>query len=280
MAAVGLAIVSGAVAHLQMIAWVWVVLIPIEMAFPRGGQLSAKVRLKGLALGVVTWAAMGATAGATVALLRQTGVRPLLTFPPGHYAPVEIGLALIVGSLAAVLATDFLYYWFHRLQHHPAIWRFHAVHHGIEDLNAANYSHWTEGLWRVPFMTLPLYLLMPAGLPLWPLAGALATLQSQYLHSPTRLHFGPFWRLAFDNRFHRIHHSVEPQHFDKNFGVNTPLWDWMFGTLYVPSKDEWPDTGIVGQPDVDGLADYLWRPFRQRSGAAIGEVRAEIGGAS
>ena len=117
-------------------------------------------------------------------------------------------------------------------------------------------------------MTLPFALLMPDGLTVWPLAGALATLQSQYIHSPTRLHFGPFFRLVYDNRFHRIHHSVEPLHFDKNFGVTTPLWDWLFGTLYVPAKDEWPRTGLANQGDVDGLGDFLWRPFRRRADAA------------
>jgi len=93
--------------------------------------------------------------------------------------------------------------------------------------------------------------------------GALATLQSQYIHSPTRLHFGPLWRLVYDNRFHRIHHSLEPRHFEKNFGVTTPLWDWMFGTLYVPAKDEWPDTGLADQADMDGIVDFLWRPFHR-----------------
>jgi sterol desaturase/sphingolipid hydroxylase (fatty acid hydroxylase superfamily) len=64
-----------------------------------------------------------------------------------------------------------------------------------------------------------------------------------------------------DNRFHRLHHSVEERHFDKNFGLTTPLWDLLFGTLCVPAKDEWPETGLADQPEVGGLADFLWRPF-------------------
>jgi sterol desaturase/sphingolipid hydroxylase (fatty acid hydroxylase superfamily) len=138
------------------------------------------------------------------------------------------------------------------------------VHHAIEDLSAANYAHWTEEIQRIPFMTLPTILFIPSGLPALPLAVALATLQSQYIHAQTRLHLGPFWRLVYDNRFHRIHHSLEPRHFDKNFGVLTPLWDWLFGTLYVPAMDEWPKTGLADEREVDGFVDYLWRPFMPR----------------
>jgi sterol desaturase/sphingolipid hydroxylase (fatty acid hydroxylase superfamily) len=34
---------------------------------------------------------------------------------------------------------------------------------------------------------------------------------------------------------HQIHHSRNPAHFNKNLGSCLALWDWMFGTLYVPS---------------------------------------------
>jgi hypothetical protein len=38
---------------------------------------------------------------------------------------------------------------------------------------------------------------------------------------------------------HQIHHSDAPRHFNKNFGINLSVWDWMFGTLYVTqSKPE------------------------------------------
>jgi sterol desaturase/sphingolipid hydroxylase (fatty acid hydroxylase superfamily) len=191
------------------------------------------------------------------------GMRPLLQ---AHIeAKTQVGQVLwpLGGAAMFFLANDFLYYWCHRIQHSRLLWRQHAVHHAIEDLNAANYLHWTEELTRIPFMTLPLALLVPGGLPVAAWAAGFTTLLSMYIHSPTRLHFGPFWRVLYDNRFHRIHHSVEPRHFDKNFGVITPLWDWLFGTLYVPAKDEWPDTGLVDEPEVDGLADYLWRPFRR-----------------
>jgi hypothetical protein len=35
---------------------------------------------------------------------------------------------------------------------------------------------------------------------------------------------------------HQLHHSVNPAHFDKNFGFALAIWDWAFGTLAIPAK--------------------------------------------
>ena len=37
---------------------------------------------------------------------------------------------------------------------------------------------------------------------------------------------------------HNLHHSIELHHRDKNNAVVLTLWDWMFGTLYLPKKGE------------------------------------------
>jgi sterol desaturase/sphingolipid hydroxylase (fatty acid hydroxylase superfamily) len=83
-------------------------------------------------------------------------------------------------------------------------------------------------------------------------------------------------RLIADNRFHRIHHSVDPHHFDKNFGAGTTIWDQLFGTAHFPAADEWPDTGIADHPETRRLSDYLWGPFRTAEGdedAALGSTK-------
>jgi sterol desaturase/sphingolipid hydroxylase (fatty acid hydroxylase superfamily) len=46
---------------------------------------------------------------------------------------------------------------------------------------------------------------------------------------------------------HRIHHSLEPQHFDKNFAFVFPLWDVLFGTYCPPKRNEFPATGVEGE---------------------------------
>jgi sterol desaturase/sphingolipid hydroxylase (fatty acid hydroxylase superfamily) len=36
---------------------------------------------------------------------------------------------------------------------------------------------------------------------------------------------------------HQIHHSDNPAHWDKNLGFALAVWDWAFGTLYVPGVE-------------------------------------------
>ena len=42
-------------------------------------------------------------------------------------------------------------------------------------------------------------------------------------------------RVFMSPAHHQIHHSRNPAHFNKNLGSCLALWDWMFGTLYIPS---------------------------------------------
>jgi sterol desaturase/sphingolipid hydroxylase (fatty acid hydroxylase superfamily) len=154
----------------------------------------------------------------------------------------------IAAAIVAAAWADFCFYWFHRLQHR-FLWRWHAVHHSVRHLSAINaFHHWTEPLWRTLFVGGPLLLfdVRPVGI-LAPLF-FIFRLQQFYIHSPNRLQLGRLRMLLVDARFHRIHHSVEPRHHDRNFAAMLPLWDWLFGTLHIPAKDEWPNVGL---PQVD-----------------------------
>lgn len=192
----------------------------------------------------------------------RVGWRPRFAWRIGdllaHLGPARLILAPVAGALIG----DFFFYWFHRGQH-AFLWPLHAVHHSIEDLNAANsYHHVTEELMRSVLLTLPMsWFTIDLGESL-PIVATLLALQPVYLHSPTRLHLGRGRAIFADNRFHRIHHSVEPRHFDKNFGACTTLWDRIFGTAYFPQPDEWPRTGIQGVPAPRSVRAWLTLPLR------------------
>jgi sterol desaturase/sphingolipid hydroxylase (fatty acid hydroxylase superfamily) len=56
-------------------------------------------------------------------------------------------------------------------------------------------------------------------------------------HTHVWLSFGPVFEHVLNSPAqHQIHHSDAVRHFNKNFGVNLSLWDWMFGTLYVTTS--------------------------------------------
>lgn len=177
-------------------------------------------------------------------------------------------LGWIAAPVTALIVNEFFYYWFHRAQHTlPLLWRFHAVHHSLREMSAWNNNHhFTEEILRIPFIALPLTLLINVNPGYTPVLVALVLgMQSQFEHSHCRLHLGPLRYLIGDPRFHRIHHSIEPIHYNKNFGSFTTVWDTLFGTAHFPTPEEWPDTGIVDQDEPKNLTEFLLRPFRRPS---------------
>ena len=224
------------------VAWIFPLLVGLETLWPMG-TVPADSRLRGL---VILLAYLGISAPIMAAAdvsIAALGLRPL--FAVSWKGP----LASAIGASAFAFILDFFNYWTHRAQHRvPFLWRFHAVHHSIRDLSAMNaYQHWTEQVWRFPLVTIGITLCFPAGMRNEGLVAALCLISGYYVHAQTRLHFGPLRRVFVDNRVHRIHHSTESCHYDKNFGVFTTIWDQLFGTAAFPEPGEWPATGVSDQ---------------------------------
>lgn len=151
--------------------------------------------------------------------------------------------------LVLLLFRYFMNYWQHRIEHW-FLWPAHAVHHVQTDLHAANgYAHPLQLFSEFLFISVPLSLIDTNGIALPLAVNLIVATQAMIIHSPLRVHMGPLRRILNDSRFHRIHHSRETRHFDRNFATVFTLWDQLFGTAYFPAKDEWPDVG------VDGLAN-------------------------
>lgn len=236
-------------------AWIFTVLWGIERLWPRGEQAERADILWALRYWLVYALAGAALVTGTAWLRGRLGFDPPLSLSLGE----DQWWAYIIGPLAFVVIYDFFNYWMHRAQH-KWFWRQHSVHHAIENLSGINsYFHWTEHLFRLVFITVPMTWLMGIeGGGASVVATMITTIQGDYLHSASKLHFGPLGWFFADNRWHRIHHSIEPQHFDKNFGTGVTIWDHLFGTAYVPAKDEWPDTGVHDRPEFKTWREFLW----------------------
>lgn len=78
-------------------------------------------------------------------------------------------------------------------------------------------------------------------------------------HTNVRVQLGRFGFWLNNPQYHRIHHSIEPQHRNKNFCKALPLFDVIFGTAYKPGKDEFPATGLVPSDKPVGIIDgIIW----------------------
>ncbi|MFL0415874.1 sterol desaturase family protein [Sphingomonas sp. 179-A 2A2 NHS] len=240
------------------------ILTAVELANPH-----ERHSLAGRASGVAYWGLL-TLSGAALATGMQLawaalGLAPIVTLPVLRAVSWAGWLAVPVAVIAGALFHDFVFYWFHRAQHRW-LWRWHAVHHSIEELNAVNsYHHLSEGLFSLVLVTIPTTLIVADTGPAVPIATLLIWLHVVWIHSPTRLHAGPLRCVLADNRFHRIHHSLEARHFDKNFGAFTTLWDRLFGTCHMPAPGEWPAVGLAEVRQPTTLADWWTLPARYRA---------------
>lgn len=195
----------------------------------------------------------------------RLGLAPLIVPLHSWLAPLPGGTILYFLVLFAI--SDFLIYWRHRAEH-LWFWPIHAVHHAPRELHAANdFGHPLQAIPNFLFVSLPLSLVQMNGPGTPFVVGLMSSLLMMYLHSPIDVHFGPLRRLIADNRFHRIHHSLETRHYDRNFSVGLSLWDALFGTAYWPARDEWPSVGVPDLPAPRTLRTFLLLPFRSARSA-------------
>jgi sterol desaturase/sphingolipid hydroxylase (fatty acid hydroxylase superfamily) len=174
-----------------------------------------------------------------------------------------LGYALATFGIACV--TDFFYYWMHRAQHRFGwLWRFHRVHHSITELNATNsYHHVAEDLFQFVAVTVPMSFLLgvETGPVPW-IAIVVVQTHSYFIHSTAKINIGPLRYLFSDNYIHRIHHSTQDHHANRNFATSTPLWDVLFRTAYFPKRGEWPPVGLQDVQEPKTIREFLFSPFR------------------
>jgi sterol desaturase/sphingolipid hydroxylase (fatty acid hydroxylase superfamily) len=78
---------------------------------------------------------------------------------------------------------------------------------------------------------------------------------------------GVLGRIFISPAHHQVHHSGNPEHFNKNFGSCLAVWDWMFGTLYVPQKQRERLTfGFADNPDAHTVKGELVDPLIKAAG--------------
>jgi sterol desaturase/sphingolipid hydroxylase (fatty acid hydroxylase superfamily) len=186
-------------------------------------------------------------AGTVAALEGAFGATPM---------PVGPSWTVTIASMFLVfMAVEFGYWFAHFLMHKiPALWEFHKVHHSAEVLTPL-----TE--WRQHPVELFLFAMLLGGAscvvqgPLVWFFGAdaqmISPITANYVSMAfwyTILHLrhselpiyatGTLGKIVQTPAHHQVHHSIDPAHFDKNMGYCLSVYDWVFGTLYVPAKGE------------------------------------------
>jgi sterol desaturase/sphingolipid hydroxylase (fatty acid hydroxylase superfamily) len=174
----------------------------------------------------------------------------------------------VIGSFALVIAyalyIDCAMYWMHRLTHMvPLLWAIHSFHHSAECLTMSTgvRHHWVEKIALAPLVFLTLMLFQ---VPVHILAVAILLRKLpeglQHLNYKIAWHRVGLW--VNTPHWHRIHHSVEPKHYDKNFSSAFPIMDVIFGTAYRPAPGEYPETGLIPRENPQLWEGIVW-PIRR-----------------
>ena len=164
-----------------------------------------------------------------------------------------------------LLITDFVQYWAHRAFHRiPFLWRFHAIHHSAERMDwlAGSRLHIVDIVVTRGLSYMPLFALGFADAALLGY-GVIVTLQATLIHANVRFEFGPLRYWLVTPQFHHWHHSDQDEALDKNFAVHLPIWDWLFGSYYLPGE-QWPASyGVKGEKPPEGFFRQLFWPFKR-----------------
>jgi sterol desaturase/sphingolipid hydroxylase (fatty acid hydroxylase superfamily) len=227
-------------------------------------QESEQDPLSSYVLGLKNWLTyilVGVTVSTILSQLLETAqIKPLFEIDLqaiSTRSPIGYLASLIIFPFAAYFVTDFFYYWFHRAQHTlPILWRVHKVHHSVQHMNATNSAHHPgEEVLRLLLMIIPMNFLVSVNTDMTVAVAIILRGWGSLIHSNLNVNFGLLEKIVTLPRVHRIHHSVEPRHFDKNFAASFPLFDWLFGTAYFPKSGEFPRTGLdstMQPPDIIG----------------------------
>ncbi len=162
----------------------------------------------------------------------------LQDFGPVHLAHERLSsLPPLAAGLFYFVATDFLAYWMHRLNHWSWLWSTHAFHHSTRNI------YWASGMRGSPvhFLLLGLPALIvqvvfsPQG-PVMTLVLAYGVVHNSLIHSnlkiPTRL----LNRIFVTGETHFVHHGRDPRLGGSNFGFLLTIWDRLFGTWTDPQS--------------------------------------------
>lgn len=161
------------------------------------------------------------------------------------------------------ITVDFITYWWHRMLHTWApLWAFHSVHHSQEKMSfiSSYRMHPFEQIGQNLIMVVPLLVL---GVPTFrwlPLYAAMNIFEAAQ-HSALNWGYGRGYFVFVSPRFHSVHHSTDPKHYNRNYAKILSLWDFLFGTG-VFEEHRPARLGVEGLPVPRSIKEQLAAPFR------------------
>jgi sterol desaturase/sphingolipid hydroxylase (fatty acid hydroxylase superfamily) len=216
--------------------------------------------------------------------------------PAQHAGPAATPL-LCAFTISMVIAYDLSYYIYHLLCHRvPLLWELHKVHHSAQVMVGVTkdrvhpvdeiLNRWWNGL--IPGLTYGVWLffaLDPVELTVFGLSAYFIRsllMMDVVRHTHLKLSYGKWLNgVLLCPHYHQLHHSIEPRHYDSNFGLLFSVWDRMFGTLQAPKPGEDFVFGLANQEhdEYQSLLRLHWVPMRRMAAMIGGWLKRQTAGA-
>jgi sterol desaturase/sphingolipid hydroxylase (fatty acid hydroxylase superfamily) len=155
---------------------------------------------------------------------------------------------------------DFVQWFTHVLLHKfPFLWRFHQVHHSVKEMGFAAHLryHWMENIFYKPLKTFGVMILGGFEPEQAYIVHFAAIAIGHLNHANIKLTYGPLKYLLNNPVMHLYHHSylLPKGKFGVNFGISLSLWDYLFGTNYIPESSGKIE---LGYPGDQALPKSFW----------------------
>ncbi|MCW8931282.1 MAG: sterol desaturase family protein [Gammaproteobacteria bacterium] len=144
-------------------------------------------------------------------------------------------LPMIIAVVITIIAMDFIIYLQHVMVHAvPLLWRLHRVHHADLDYDVTTGArfHTLEIILSMLIKFATIIVLGPpvvAVILFEVILNALAMFNHSNIGLPKMIDKALRWFIVTPD-MHRVHHSVEDDETNSNFGFNLTWWDRLFGT--------------------------------------------------
>ena len=180
-----------------------------------------------------------------------------------------------VAILFSLLALDLAIYLQHLMFHAvPILWRVHRMHHADLDFDVTTGARF-HPIEMILSMLIKFAVIVSLGQPILAVLVFEMLLNATAMFNHSNVRIPQSWDralrwLVVTPDMHRVHHSIDAQERNSNFGFNLPWWDWLFGTYRAQpaAGHERMTIGIKqfrSQRDL-WLDQMLLEPFRAQTG--------------
>ncbi|MCC5939027.1 MAG: sterol desaturase family protein [Lunatimonas sp.] len=189
---------------------------------------------------------------------------------------VENLVAIEIGSwprwaqmMVLFVVADFIQWNVHRMLHRiPALWEYHKLHHSVEEMGFAAHLrfHWMETIIYKSVQYIPLAMI-GFGLDDFFLVYLFTIAIGHLNHANLKITYGPLKYILNTPTMHIWHHAkhLPEGKFGVNYGLTLSVWDYLFGTAYIPKEGRDEPLGFEG---MESYPKNFWRqisyPFSGR----------------